>query len=343
MSESTTHTLPRKLWEHPDPKSTRMWKFITRANQEFGLNLTNFEDLYQWSVGNNRLDFWKLLWDDVDIIHEGTYEKVVDPNARMDSNPEWFKGVRLNYAENMLYTRGKEPGERTTLNKEDDKIVITEVREGGTEIQTFTWRELRRRIGLLSNAMRAHGVRKGDRIGLVASNSIDTLCCFLAVTAIGGLFSSSSTDMGTKGILDRLLQIRPIFVFIDDVAVYNGKTTDLRGKIRDIVEGLESVPEFKGVVAQPRFSSPVDLSWVQRTTTLQEFLKAGRGNSNLTFERVDFRDPFLVAYSSGTTGMPKCIVHGTGGVLISAMKEGKIHRDLGPSLVGLQYTTVRFL
>jgi acetoacetyl-CoA synthetase len=338
--DTNSQVIPRKLWEHPDPKSTRMYRFMQSANKKYNLKLSTFQQLYQWSVGHSRNDFWNLLWDEVDLIYEGSYSQPVDLLARMDSIPNWFKGVRLNYAENMLYARGATAGQRGTEGKEDGKIAITEVREGATEIKDYTWAELRRRVGLLANAMSAQGVKKGDRVAVVASNSMDTLCVFMAVTAIGGLFSSSSTDMGTKGIMDRLLQISPVWVFIDDWAVYNGKTIDLRPKITDIVNALKGVGEFKGVVTLPRFGQPADLAWVPRSITLSKFLEAAKGDAELRFKRIEYRDPFLVVYSSGTTGVPKCIVHSVGGVLTSAMKEGKIHRDLGPTTVGLQYTTV---
>ncbi|QDS69128.1 hypothetical protein FKW77_010367 [Venturia effusa] len=341
--ESPVGRLPRKLWEHPNPKSTRMWRFIQKANAKHGLDMKTFDDLNQWSVGPNRVAFWADVWDEANIIHEGEYIRVVDPLARMDSVPRWFEGVRMNFAENILFTRGDRKDHVTMWDKQDEKVAITEAREGATEVRDFTWKELRHRVGLLSNAMRAHGMKKGDRVAVVASNSMNTLVVFLAITTLGGLFSSSSTDMGTKGILDRLLQIDPVLVFFDDWAVYNGKTVDLRPKIQDVLNGLNGLVNFEKIISVNRFQHPADVSHLERTETIGSFLSSAKGNSQLFFERIEFRDPFLVVYSSGTTGVPKCIVHSVGGVLLSSLKEAKIHRNMGSDTVGLQYTTTGWI
>jgi acetoacetyl-CoA synthetase len=147
----------------------------------------------------------------------------------MDSIPRWFTGVRMNFAENILFSGDKNGRAIVNADKADDKIAVTEVREGSflEPIRHITWRELREQVGRLSNAMREWGVKKGDRVAIVASTSYDTLCVFLATTTLGALFSSSSTDMGVKGILDRLTQIKPRFLFMDDWAIYNGKKIDL--------------------------------------------------------------------------------------------------------------------
>ncbi|KAF2021222.1 acetyl-CoA synthetase-like protein [Aaosphaeria arxii CBS 175.79] len=263
----------------------------------------------------------------------------------MDSIPRWFDGTYLNFAENTLFSASKDsPSVRTTLHKEDSKVALTEIREGNTEVRHMTFGEVRRRVGILANALRARGLKKGDRVALVASTSFDTFICYMATVSIGGLFSSSSTDMGTKGILERMIQIKPAYIFVDDWAVYNGKTTDLRPKITEIVLGMKSVSEFKGVVVQPRFpGKPADIEDVPKAITLDGFVKAANGNEELKFERVAFRDPFLIVYSSGTTGVPKCITHSTGGVLVSAMKEGLLHREMTPDNVVLQYTTTGWI
>ncbi|EOD46834.1 putative acetoacetyl- synthase protein [Neofusicoccum parvum UCRNP2] len=173
----------------------------------------SFHDLHTWSVSDDggRLAFYEDLWHHcANLIHTGQPQNpIVDPTARFDSIPAWFQGVRLNFAENVLYTRDPaSPSTRSTAGKEDAKTAITAVREGGSaaETETLTWAQLRAKVRALAHAMRARGLRKGDRVAVVASHSADTLVCFLAATAVGALFSSSSTDMGAKGVLDRLTQ-----------------------------------------------------------------------------------------------------------------------------------------
>ena len=139
----------------------------------------------------------------------------MDENARIDSIPRWFDGVHMNFAENLLYSRvpGAPSSQRGRSGKEDNKIALTEVREGATEIRHVSWGQLRKEVAALASAMKEYGVVKGDRVVVVASNSVDTLKVFLAVTTLGGLFSSSSTDMGVKGVLQRALQVTPKVCF----------------------------------------------------------------------------------------------------------------------------------
>ncbi|KAL2831833.1 hypothetical protein BDW59DRAFT_181804 [Aspergillus cavernicola] len=338
--------IPRKLWQHPNPKATQMWAFKQNLEQEKGLNFATYYDLYSWSV-KNRAAFWDFSWKYFPIIHEGSYTTVVDESARIDSIPSWFEGIRVNFAENMLFTAEKAPNGThfiTTTGKEDSRVVATQVREGASEPAiSITWSQLRQRTGKLLQALKAAGVTKGDRVAIVASNSIDTLVVFLATTALGALFSSASTDTGVKGILDRLVQIKPKYVFFDDAAIYNGKHIDLRQKITDIVNGLNGVLEFRSVVTLPRFPGrPVDVSGVPKTQPLSQLL-ATAPSDKLEFVRVAFRDPFLVAFSSGTTGKPKPIVHGVGGYLLNSSKEARLHRNHGPNSVTLQYTTTGWI
>ena len=245
----------------------------------------------------------------------------------------------------MLFVGDQDGNPTKSPGKEDDKIACTEVREGSflEPIKQVTWKELRERVGRLSQAMKAHGVRKGDRVALVASNCLDTLTVFLAVTALGGLFSSSSTDMGTKGILERLTQIEPKFVFMEDWAVYNQKRIDLRPKMREIVEGMKHISNFRGIVSQARFPHvPTDISSVPNCQTWDTFISKAK-SSRLVFEQLDFSDPMIIVYSSGTTGQPKCIVHAIGGVVLNGHKESTLHRCVDHKSTQLQYTTTGWM
>ncbi|KIX09084.1 acetoacetate-CoA ligase [Rhinocladiella mackenziei CBS 650.93] len=340
------HPLPRKLWEHPNPTGTEMWKFKTSLERVTGKTFENYDALYDYSC-THRSDFWRHVLEYFPVVYGGTIPNpVVDESARMDSIPRWFKGVQMNFAQNILFSGDRKTGKPIIdAAKADDKIACTEVREGSflEPIRHVSWKELRERVGRLSQAMKARGVKKGDRIALVASTSVDTLTVFLATATLGALFSSSSTDMGVKGILDRLTQIKPKYVFMDDVALYNGKKTDLRPKMKAVMAGMGGVKEFEGIVSQVRFAhSPADISSVPGAQTWATFISAAK-SSALEFEPTDFSDPFLVVYSSGTTGQPKCIVHAIGGVVIMSFKESVLHHCLTPDSTQLQYTTTGWI
>ena len=280
------------------------------------------------------------------MVYEGKVPNpVVDETATIDTIPKWFLGIKLNFAENVLFT-GDHYGEPTTSpGKEDWKIASGEVGEGCyfEPIRQTSWKELRERVGRLSQAMKSRGVGKGDRVAVVASSCLDTLTVFLAVTTLGGTFSSSSTDLGTKGILERLKQLEPKFVFFDDYVVYNKKKIDLRPKIREVVEGLSSISQFKGIVVQSRFQgSLADIASIPKCESWSDFIKDAP-SSELVFERVEFGAPMIIVYSSGTTGKPKCIAHSVGGVVLSGHKESTLHRRVDHTSTQLQFTTTGWM
>ena len=307
--------------------------------------LQGYDSLYQWSC-KHRSEFWHHAFNYFPIVYSGNVPNpVVDEMARIDTVPNWFKGIKLNFAENILYAGDEHGQPDKSPGKEDNKIACTTVREGSflEPIKQVTWKELRERVGRLSQAMKIHGVQKGDRVGLVASNCLDTLTVFLAVTALGGLFSSSSTDMGSKVILERLTQIEPKFVFVEDWAVYNQRQTDLRPKMEEIVKGLRHISSFRGIISQARFpNAPADISSVPNCQTWDTFISKAK-SSTLVFEHLDFSDPMIIVYSSGTTGQPKCIVHSVGGVVLNGHKESTLHRCVDHTSTQLQYTTTGWM
>lgn len=170
-----------------------------------------FRELHAYSLAQ-RTEFWAHLFRFSNFIHGGSCTRVVDEAATIDQVPRWFAGVRLNFAENVLYTRaaGDAPGHRSTRHKEDAKVAITEVREGGSAVRECAWAELRERAARLAAAMyHAKGVQRGDRVVVVAANSVETFVVWLATNWLGAVFSSSSTDMGVGGILQRTVQTDP--------------------------------------------------------------------------------------------------------------------------------------
>ncbi|ROW02723.1 hypothetical protein VSDG_01915 [Cytospora chrysosperma] len=336
--------VPRKLWEHPDPKSTSMYKFMEEINAKSGRNLKTFRQLYDYSI-SQRTEFWSHFFDFSSYIHSGHCARVVDESATIDQVPRWFEGVRLNFAENVLYSRqAADPQDhRSRRHKEDAKVAITEIREGGSELRECTWGELRARSARLAAAMyHSRGVRQGDRVVIVAANSIETFVVWVATNWLGAIFSSSSTDMGVKGILQRTVQVDPKLIFVDDAAVYNGKVVDLRQKMVEIVDGMKESHALASLVSIPRFAQPRDITSVPKAETLGHLLDSTELPPP-DFVRIAFHEPSLICFSSGTTGMPKPITHSVGGLMVSYFKEGRLHEDQGPETVGLQYTTTGWI
>jgi acetoacetyl-CoA synthetase len=197
------HNLQLKV---PSPPSTTPHKRpITNQRPQ------TFRDLHAFSL-SNRSAFWSHLFDAANLIHEGSYTTVVDESLPIDAVPRWFDGVWLNFAENALFSRARDhtnPAARCLEEKEDAKVTITEVREGGSEVRSVTYGELREMAGRMAKAMRARGVGKGDRVVIVGANSVETAVVWLGAAWVGAVFSSSSTDMGVKGILQRAVQVNP--------------------------------------------------------------------------------------------------------------------------------------
>lgn len=331
---------PRCLWQPRDTQSTQMYQFTQAVNKKRGLSIQNYAQLHDYSI-SRRSDFWSDWFDNANIIHGGSYTQAVDESRPIDTVPIWFDGVTLNFAENVLFSRqhGDGTGVHSTRHKEASKIAIMEVNEGAVSGKDFTWDTLRRDTSRLASALKVRGVGRGDVVFVVGSNSYTTLTLFLATTHVGGIFTSCSPDMGEQGLLQRINQVDPKFVFIDGSMRYNGKDYDLTPKASKVVENVKS-KNFQKLVLVPRqtpqkITSPFISDQIEE---LDGFLSHARDETP-PFERLPFHAPCLISYSSGTTGEPKCIVHSVGGIVINSLKEGVLHGDMGPDSTLLQYTT----
>uniref|UniRef100_A0A8C8EQV4 Acetoacetyl-CoA synthetase n=1 Tax=Oncorhynchus tshawytscha TaxID=74940 RepID=A0A8C8EQV4_ONCTS len=330
MSEKIMES--KVLWYPDSKKNTQMDRFRTQVNRDFGLNLANYNDLYQWSV-ESYPEFWAEVWRFCGVVSSRMYEEVVDISKRISDVPEWFKGSRMNYAENLL------------KHKDQDKVALYAATEENDEITKVTFGELRRDVALFAAAMRKMGVGTGDRVVGYLPNGIHAVEAMLAAASIGAIWSSTSVDFGVNGVLDRFSQIQPKLIFSVAAVVYNGKQHDHMEKLHSVAKGL---PDLQKVVVIPyvRSKQDTDLSRIPNSVYLDDFLATGKEGDQapqLEFEQLPFSHPLFIMYSSGTTGSPKCMVHSAGGTLIQHLKEHVLHGNVTSSDVVIYYTTTGWM
>ncbi|MCZ7598284.1 MAG: acetoacetate--CoA ligase [Gammaproteobacteria bacterium] len=301
-------TLSAPLWT-PDAgriSRARITAFIEAAGDRTGKSIQGYADLHRWSVQNSEA-FWDLLWSFSGVVGERG-ERVVAERERMPG-ARWFPDAKFNYAENLLRYR-------------DDAVAIVARDETGAT-RTISRRELFRQVAALAGALRAAGLEPGDRVAGFMPNIPETAVAMLATTAAGGTWSSCSPDFGVSGVLDRFGQIAPKFLVGCAAYHYNGRTHDCVDKLAAIADAL---PSLARVLVVPFASADPDLSKIARSVLLDDF--AAGGGDDVEFERLPFDHPLYIMYSSGTTGVPKCIVHGAGGSLLQHVKEHQLHCDV---------------
>ncbi|KAJ3346455.1 hypothetical protein HDU91_007039, partial [Kappamyces sp. JEL0680] len=292
-----------------------------------------YEQLREFSV-SRIADFWAAVWEYCRVIASEPYVQVVDESLPIYAIPTWFAGARLNYAENLL-------------QRNDDGIALigeTETTSG----RLTSFKQLRLLVGQCAAALKASGVAKGDRVAGLCPNTTESVIFMLATASIGAIWSSASTDFGQMGVLgeaavahapDRFRQIEPKVLMSVDAVVYNGKTHDNLVKLEAVAAGL---PSLEKVVIVPRTNTLSDVSAVANSVLLRDFL-APFPLQEPSFEQVAFSHPLVILFSSGTTGIPKCIVHSQGGTLIQHMKEHIIHGNMDRNDIFFYYSTTGWM
>jgi acetoacetyl-CoA synthetase len=303
-------SIMRPLWEPSEEriKNANITRFIEFVNEKHSLHVQGFSDLYQWSV-DKREDFWASIWEFCGVIASKPYEKVLEDSPTM-IGAKWFIGSRLNFAENLLRYR-------------DDQTALVFKGEGQQTVR-MSYAQLYDQVARMAKSLKAAGVRAGDRVAGYVPNMIEPIVAMLAVTSMGAIWSSCSPDFGIKGVLDRFGQIEPKVLFTANGYYYNGKAHDSLERIGGIIKEL---PSIEKIVVIPYTEERADISAIPNAIHYQDFISEDKGLA-IQFEQLPFDHPLYIMYSSGTTGLPKCMVHGAGGTLMQHLKEHVLHVDL---------------
>ncbi|MCA3105500.1 MAG: acetoacetate--CoA ligase [Rhodocyclaceae bacterium] len=294
-------------------------RFMREVERRWGVHFSDHASLYRWSIEQPER-FWLSVWDFCDVVAQTRGEVVLEEGDRMPG-ARWFPGARLNYAENLL-------------RRADDAVAIVFRGEGKVR-SLLTYAELHHEVSRLQQALRAAGVGVGDRVAGYVPNIPGAIIAMLATASLGATWSSCSPDFGPQGVLDRFGQIEPKVLIAADGYFYGGKTIDVMPRVAEVVSRLPSVHR---TVIIPYTRRDPDLAGIPGAVDVHDFM-APFQQAKLSFEQLPFDHPLFIMFSSGTTGVPKCIVHGAGGTLLQHLKEHQLHVDLHPTDRLFYFTT----
>ena len=309
------------LWKPSDEsiRQSNMYRFMQFINSKYNQKFTQYMPLYAWSV-RNIPDFWASLWEFADIIHSKPYDQVVDDLAKMPG-AHWFSGAHLNFAENLLRHR-------------DGQTALIFKGEGQSSVK-ITYAQLYDEVARIAKSLRAMGIKPGDRVVGFLPNMPHAIIAMLAATSIGAIWSSCSPDFGIKGVLDRFGQIQPRVIFTADGYFFKGKKVDSLERMASILKELRSIER---VVVVPYTESAPDIRGLPNAVHWADF-RAREDGLQIRFEQLPFEHPLYIMYSSGTTGLPKCMVQSAGGILVHHLKELMLHTNLTRSDTIFYFTT----
>ncbi len=311
--------MTQPLWT-PSPariQQANVSRFLDCVRRECDPHVVSQQTLYQWSVEYPE-KFWPQVWAFCGIKASVSWDQALVDGDKMPG-ARWFTGSRLNFAENLLRYR-------------DERPALVFRSEHGDRV-SLSYRELYLQVAGLADALRKSGVTKGDRVAGFMPNRPEAVIGMLAATSIGAVWSSCSPDFGINGVLDRFGQIAPKVLITTDGYHYGNKAIDCLERIRGV---LEKLPSVERVVVVPYVNAKPDIAAVPKGVHWSEYLT---GAEEIRFEQLPFDHPVYIMYSSGTTGVPKCIVHGAGGTLIQHLKELVLHTDLRREDVLFYFTT----